>query len=81
VTHHIKHTTKEKQYICLLLNKLFSTLHYHNRELNTTEEAMKWLATIREVDGIMISVRGSPKEAPFCVNAENNMMCFEGEYP
>jgi hypothetical protein len=49
--------------------------------LNTTEEAMKWLSTIREIDGIGISVSGRFPAEPFCVTTENNYMCFEGDYP
>jgi hypothetical protein len=45
------------------------------------EEAMNWLATIREVDGITIRANGRFPAEPFCVNTENNHMCFEGEYP
>jgi hypothetical protein len=81
MTHHIDHSIKERQYICLLLNKLFWYLHYHRPELNTTEEAMEWLAAIREIDGIMLSVSGKYPSEPFCVNTENNYMCFEGDYP
>ena len=74
----MEHSIKERQYICLLLNKLFLRLVPDNAP-NRIEIAMEWLATIRDVDGIMLSVRG--KEEPFCVNSENNYMCFEGEYP
>lgn len=79
--HKINHSVKERQYICLLLNKLFSHLHHDHPELNTMEEAMEWLAIIREIDGITIGARGGFPEEPFCVNLENNYMCFEGEYP
>ena len=78
--HHIDHSIKEKQYICLLLNRLFFHLNYNNPSMSTMETAMEWLSAIREVDGIMLSVRGGTDE-PFCVNSENNLMCFEGEYP
>lgn len=81
MTHHIEHSIKERQYICLLLNKLFSHLHYDHPELNTMEEALEWLAAIRQIDGIMIGVSGQYPSEPFCANAENNYMCFEGEYP
>jgi len=79
--HHINHSIKERQYICLLLNKMFSHLHRDHPELNTVEEAMKWVAALRDVDGIRISVSGRYPAEPFCVNSENNYMCFEGEYP
>jgi hypothetical protein len=42
---------------------------------------MKWIATLRQIDGIGISVSSKYPAEPFCVNAENNYMCFEGEYP
>ena len=72
----MKHSVKERQYICLLLNKLFGYIHYPIIE-NQTEVAMEWLAAMREIDGIMLSVRGGYIGAPFCVNTENNLMCFE----
>jgi|WetSurMetagenome_2_1015567.scaffolds.fasta_scaffold588667_1 hypothetical protein len=81
MTHYINHSIKERQYICLILNKLFYHLHYDHPELNTMEEAMKWISAIREVDGIMLSAREAYPSEPFCVNTENNYMCFEGEYP
>lgn len=74
--HHINHSIKERQYICLLLNRLFS-----HPELNNTETAMEWLSIIRQIDEIRISVSGKYPAEPFCVNDENNCMCFEGEYP
>lgn len=76
----MKHSVKEKQYICLLLNKLFNHVIPRDAD-NQTVIAMEWLAAIREVDGIMLSVRGQYNGEPFCVNAENNLMCFEGDYP
>jgi hypothetical protein len=78
MTHHIEHSIKERQYICLLLNRLFIHVNY-GKKINTVETAMEWLAALRQVDGIMLSVRGGTDE-PFCVNTENNMMCFEGKY-
>jgi hypothetical protein len=73
----MQHSIKERQYICLLLNRLFPRLVPDDAP-NKTEIAMEWLMTIRDVDKIMLSVRGGNE--PFCVNAENNYMCFEGEY-
>ena len=72
----MEHSIKERQYICLLLNRLFSDLHYDKPELNTVEEAMNWLVTIRQIDGVMICVRGEYPSEPFCVNSENNYMCL-----
>jgi len=79
----MNHSIKERQYICLLLNKLFKHTVFSVSENvpNQTEIAMRWLAAIREIDGIMLSVRNGYTGEPFCVNAENNIMCFEGDYP
>ena len=76
----MEHSIKERQYICLLLNNLFSSLHFDHPELNTMEEAINWMIIIKEIDGIRICVSNRFPSEPFCVNAENNYMCFEGEY-
>lgn len=77
--HSIEHSIKERQYICLLLNRLFNHIHPEPID-NQTEVAMEWLFAIRQVDGIMISVRGGYKGEPFSVGCFNNYDCFEGEY-
>jgi len=61
-------------------NNLFSSLHFDHPELNTMEEAINWMIIIKEIDGIRICVSNRFPSEPFCVNAENNYMCFEGEY-
>jgi hypothetical protein len=74
----MNHSVKDRQYICLLLNKLFN--HIVPEDVtNQTEIAMEWLAAIRDVDGIMLCVRGGYKGEPFCVNTENNYMCFSDD--
>jgi hypothetical protein len=74
----MEHTTKEKMYICLLLNRLFVNLVPENAP-NRTEIAMDWLFAIRQVDGIMLSVSGGSSE-PFCVSAtRNNLECFDDD--
>lgn len=78
--HKINHTIKERQYICLLLNKLFGHI-YPDGVDNQTEVAMEWIAAMREVDGIMIGARGGYQTEPFCVNSSSNYDCFEGDYP
>lgn len=72
----IEHSVKERQYICLLLNRLFVHLVPESTQ-NKTEVAMEWLAAIRQIDGVMLSVGGRYLSEPFCVNTENNYMCFE----
>ncbi len=76
----MNHSVKERQYICLLLNRLFRSLVPDNAP-NQTEIAMEWLAEMRQIDGIMLSVRGGHIGEPFCVTSENNYACFDGEYP
>jgi hypothetical protein len=71
----MEHSIKERQYICLLLNRLFNRIHTKPID-NQIEVAMEWLFAIRQVDGVMLSIRGGYAGEPFCVNGQNNYECL-----
>lgn len=71
----MEHSKKERQYICLLLEKLYWRV-YPDGTPNRMETSMEWLAAIRRVDGLMLSVRGDGK---FTVGMENPVHCFDDE--
>ncbi len=74
----MKHSIKERMYVSLLLNRLFTHLVPEGTPQSKRNEiAFEWLSEIRKVDGLMLVVRLN-KDEPFCAAAHrNNYECFD----